>query len=216
VSDEPVDVIRTRAAYDLVAEDYAALLRDDLARSPFDRAMLDLFVEQVAAAGGGLVGDLGCGPGRIAGYLAARGLDVAGVDLSPRMVEVARREHPGLRFEVASMAALPFRDGELAGALAWYSIIHTPDERQDALFAEFARVTRPGGPLLVAFQAGEEVVHLSHAYGHDIDLDTRRQDPATVTRRLTAAGFAATAQLVTQPVPPQKSPQAYLLAVRQT
>ena len=213
---EPADVTETRTAYDIVAEDYAELLRGDLASSAYDRAMLDLFAERVAGSGGGLVGDLGCGPGRIAGYLAEQGMDVVGVDLSPGMVEVARRDHPELRFEVGSMAALPFPDGALAGALAWYSIIHTPEERQDALFAEFARVTRPGGALLLAFQAGEDVVHLTHAYGHDIDLRTRRQNPERVKRRLADAGFAEAAEFITQAVPPQKSPQAYLLAIRQT
>ncbi|MEV8214287.1 methyltransferase domain-containing protein [Leifsonia sp. NPDC077715] len=212
---EPDDVTETRTAYDIVAEDYAELLRDELARSEYDRAMLGVFAERVVRAGGGLVGDLGCGPGRIAVHLAGLGLDVVGIDLSPQMVEVARRDHPDLRFEVGSMAALPFGDGELAGALAWYSIIHTPDERQDALFAEFARVTRPGGALLLAFQVGAEVVHLTHAYGHDIDLRTRRQDPGRVKQRLADAGFAEAAELITQPVPPQKSPQAYVLAIRQ-
>jgi SAM-dependent methyltransferase len=180
----------------------------------FDRAVLGAFAEQVAGSGGGVVGDLGCGPGRIAGYLAGLGLDVVGVDLSPRMVDVARREHPGLRFEVASMAALPFGDAELAGALAWYSVIHTPDERQPELYAEFARVVRPGGTLLLAFQVGDDVVHLTHAYGHDLDLHTRRQNVDAVKARLNAAGFALTAELVTQPVPPQKSPQGYVLARR--
>ena len=211
---EPADVTQTRTAYDLVAADYADLLRDDLADSPYDRAMLGVFAEQVARAGGGLVADLGCGPGRIAGYLAGLGMDVAGIDLSPGMVDVARREHPGLRFEVASMAALPFADGELAGALAWYSIIHTPEERQGELFAEFARVVRPGGLLLLAFQVGDDAVHLTHAYGHDIDLHTRRQKLERVREHLIGAGFSATAELLRQPVAPEKSPQGYVLARR--
>lgn len=211
---EPRDVAETRAAYDTVAEDYAALLRDDLATSPYDRAMLDVFAEQVALDGGGLVADLGCGPGRIAGYLAGRGMEVVGLDLSPRMVEVARRDHPGVRFEAGTMAATPFTDGELAGALAWYSVIHTPEERQADLYAEFARVVRPGGRLLLAFQVGEDIVHLTHAYGHDIDLRTRRQNPEAVKARLRDAGFALLAEFTTQPVPPQKSPQGYVLARR--
>ncbi|WP_431198134.1 hypothetical protein [Leifsonia xyli] len=59
-------------------------------------------------------------------------------------------------------------------------------------------------------------MHLTHAYGHDIDLRTRRQDPERVRQRLADAGFAEAAELITQPVPPQKSPQAYILAIRQT
>lgn len=212
MTSEPADVTETRAAYDLVAEDYADLLRDDLAGSKYDRAVLGVFAEQVARAGGGPVGDLGCGPGRIAGHLAGLGMDVVGVDLSPGMVEVAQRDHPSVRFEVGTMAALPFADGELAGALAWYSVIHTPEERQGELYAEFARVVRPDGVLLLAFQVGEDVVHLTHAYGHDIDLRTRRQHPERVKERLRVAGFEVSAELIRQPVGPEKSPQGYVVA----
>jgi SAM-dependent methyltransferase len=214
VTAEPDDVTATRLAYDRVAEDYADLLRDDLAGSEYDRAMLGIFAEQVRRDGGGLVGDLGCGPGRIAAHLAGLGMDVAGVDLSPRMVEVARRDHPGVRFEVGSMADLPFRNAELAGALAWYSVIHTPEERQGELYAEFARVVRPGGRLLLAFQVGDDIVHLTQAYGHDLDLHTRRQRPERVRDRLREAGFGLRAEFIRQPVGPEKSPQGYVLAQR--
>lgn len=212
------DADATRLAYDVVAQDYADLLRDDLRGNPFDRAVLGLFAEQVGAAGGGPVADLGCGPGRIAGHLAGLGLDVSGIDLSPRMVEVARREHPAVPFAVGSMLDLPFADAELAGAVAWYSIIHVPQDEQDALFGEFARVVRPAGRLLLAFQESrtgdEDVVHLTHAYGHDIDLRTRRQSPERVRDRLRAAGFAPVAELLREPVAPEKTRQAYLLARR--
>ena len=214
MTSEPDDVTATRLAYDTVAEDYADLLRDDLADSEYDRAMLGVFAEQVRRDGGGLVGDLGCGPGRIAGHLAGLGMDVVGVDLSPRMVEVGRRDHPAVRFEVGSMAALPFAEAELAGALAWYSVIHTPEERQGELYAEFARVVRPGGRLLLAFQVGEDIVHLTHAYGHDLDLRTRRQQPERVRDRLRESGFELRAELIRRPVGPEKSPQGYVLAQR--
>jgi SAM-dependent methyltransferase len=207
-----------RVAYDLVAEDYAALLAGELERLPLERALLTAFVEHVEAAGGGPIADLGCGPGRVAGFVARLGADVRGIDLSPGMVEVARRDHPGIPFEVASMAALPFGAGDLAGALAWYSIIHIPQERQDGVFAEFARVLRPEGVLLLAFQVSEagdeDVVRLRQAYGHEIDLRTRRQSPARVKRRLAEAGFGILAEVVREPVAPEKSRQAFVLARR--
>jgi SAM-dependent methyltransferase len=209
---EPADIEATRTAYDKVAADYEVLLRDELAEKPVDRAMLGIFAEQVAAADSGPVADLGCGPGRVTAHLATLGLDAFGVDLSPGMVAVARQAHPGLRFEVGTMAALDIPDASLAGAVAWYSIIHTPPERQAGIFAEFARVVRPGGWLLLAFQVGEEVVHLQHAYGHDIDLHTRRQSPERIRGLLENAGFAEFARLVRQPVAPEKSAQGYVLA----
>jgi ubiquinone/menaquinone biosynthesis C-methylase UbiE len=156
--------------------------------------------------------DLGCGPGRIAAHLAGLGLDVSGVDLSPGMVDVARQAQPGLRFEVGSMSALPHPDASLAGAVAWYSIIHTPPERMGALFVELARVLRPGGTLATAFQVGDERLHVSQGYGHEVSLDAYRLQPAAVAELVTAAGLAVTAQLVRQPEPDEKTPQAYLIA----
>ncbi|WP_223694203.1 class I SAM-dependent DNA methyltransferase [Leifsonia poae] len=211
---EPLDVTATRTAYDTVAVDYAELLRDDLDRNEFDRAMLGVFAERVLATGSAPVADLGCGPGRITGHLAALGLDVFGVDLSPGMIEVARQQHPGIRFEVGAMAELDLPDASLGGALAWYSIIHTPAERQPVLFAEFARVLRPGGWLLLAFQVGDGVVRLRRAYGHELDLETRRQRPERIRELLEGAGFREQARLVREPEGPEKVQQAYVLAAR--
>ena len=123
-ADPPADhLAETRTAYDTVAAAYEELARSLLADSPMDRALLGLFAEQVLAGGGGPVGDLGCGPGRITVHLDSLGLDAFGVDLSPGMVAVARRRHPRLRFDVGSLTALDLQDGGLAGALAWYSEI---------------------------------------------------------------------------------------------
>jgi SAM-dependent methyltransferase len=211
VSAEPEAV---RESYDAVAEDYADLLRDALAAAPVDRAVLGLFAELVLAAGGGPVADIGCGPGRIAAHLAVLGLDVAGIDLSPGMIAVARRDHPGLRFEVGSLAGLDLGDATLAGALAWYSLIHTPTDRLPHVLAELARVLRPGGQLLLAFQAGDEPVHLHRAYGHDVRLVNHRRAPALVEELLAAAGLTVHTRLLREPEGQEKSPQAYLLARR--
>lgn len=206
---EPSFVHATRAAYDTVAADYAEVLRDALAAAPFDRAMLGAFAEYV----GGPVADLGCGPGRITGYLASLGLDVFGVDLSPEMVAVARRLHPDVRFEEGSLLGLDLPDGGLAGAVAWYSVIHTPPELLPVVCAEFARVLAPGGYLALAFQSGaDEPRHIAHAYGHDLSLDAYRFSPSTMSALLSEAGLGVVAQLVREPAAPEKVPQAYLIA----
>lgn len=215
---EPAHRIATRASYDTVAADYAELLRAALADEPYDRAMLATFAELVLAEGSGTapgaVGDLGCGPGRVTGHLRSLGVNAFGIDLSPGMVDVARREHPGVRFEVGSMTDLPLPDGELAGAVAWYSVIHTPPEQLPDIFAEFYRVLAPGGHLLLAFKAGDELVHQDRAYGHDLSLDVYWLPPDRVAELLDQAGLVVDARLIREPHGYEKGPQAYLLARR--
>lgn len=116
----------TRAYYDTVAEGYAERVKGAFARDVWGRAMLGGFAEEVRADGGLPVADLGCGPGHVTAHLDGLGVRAFGMDLSPRMVDVARRAHPGLRFEVGSMSALDLPDGELGGVVAWWSILHTP------------------------------------------------------------------------------------------
>ena len=202
----------TRESYDAV--DYAELLEEELATKPLDRAMLAAFAEQVLACGGGPVADVGCGPGRITAPLAALGLEVHGVDLSPSMVDVARQMHPGLPFAEGTMTDLDLANGVLAGIVAWYSVIHTPTDRLPEVFAEFARVLRPGGELLLAFQAGSEQVRLDHAYGHPVSLVVHRRSPHDVEGLLRDTGLDVYARLVREPEGWEKCPQAYLLARR--
>jgi SAM-dependent methyltransferase len=205
-----------RETYDLVAADYADLLRDNMAGRPDHRAMLTLFAELVQAGAetraAGPVADIGCGPGRITPYLAGLGLDVFGIDLSPGMIEVARREHPDLRFEVGTMTALNLETASLAGALGWFSLIHLPEELVPVALAEFRRVLRPGGYLMLAFQEGEQIRHINAAYGHEISIDLHRRTVAGFEPLLSAAGFTMFSSMVVAPVHGERERQAYVIA----
>ena len=150
-------VVATRTFYDAIAEDYAALFRDQLAVRPLDRALLAGFAELVGE--GGRVADLGCGPGVVTAHLASLGLSVFGLDLSEGMLAIARRENPGLCFEQGSMRHLDLPDGALGGVVSWYSTIHTPQEELPAVYAEFRRVLGDGGGLLFSFPFGDEPLH---------------------------------------------------------
>jgi ubiquinone/menaquinone biosynthesis C-methylase UbiE len=185
----------TRESYDTVAAHYADLVRDLLDRTPHERAALALFADLVRAAGGGPVADVGCGPGRITAHLSGLGLDVFGIDLSPAMVEVARRDHPGLRFDVGSMTELDLPDASVAGLVAWYSLIHIPDDRIGAVLGHFRRVLRPGGPLLLGFHVGDESQLRTEGYGgHPMKLYVHRRRPEQVAARLEEAGFTVEAR----------------------
>ncbi|OIJ62683.1 class I SAM-dependent DNA methyltransferase [Streptomyces mangrovisoli] len=207
----------TRTAYDTVAVDYEALARGDLDAKPLDRAMLAAFAELVRTPGRGPVADLGCGPGRITAHLRALGVDAFGVDLSPGMIDVARRTHPGLRFEVGSMAALELDDACLGGVVAWYSTVHTPPDLLPAVFAECHRVLAPGGRLLLAFKAGDLHRNVAHAYGHDVSLDVYWMEPDHIAGLLTGAGLAMEGRLIREPDAterPRQGQQGFFLAHR--
>lgn len=184
---------RVRRSYDVVAEEYRDRLSNELAEKPLDRALLAALVEQVGP--GGAVADLGCGPGHVTAWLAERGVPVVGIDLSPEMVAVARREHPEVEFREGDLLRLPASDGEFGAAVALYSVIHLgPDELRSA-FAEIRRVLRPGAPLLVAVHLGTEVRHLDQWWGHRVDVDFHFFEAQTLLGALTDAGFAVEARL---------------------
>ncbi|MET8244878.1 class I SAM-dependent methyltransferase [Streptomyces sp. NPDC005202] len=209
----------TRASYDAMAHDYADRFPDGLADKPLDRALLTAFADLVRTTATATrtapspVADLGSGPGHVTARLHALGLPVFGVDLSPRMVALARRTHPGLRFHVGSMTSLDLQDETLAGIAALYSIIHIPTDRLPPTFAEFHRTLLPGGCVLLAFQAGDDDhLHLSERFGHDMSLDYYFRAPDAVAGTLAEAGFELHAKILREPNEDEKRPRAFILA----
>jgi SAM-dependent methyltransferase len=205
---EPGFLASTRASYDAIAADYADRFAHEPEARPLERAILAEFADLVD----GPVVEVGSGPGRVTALLDALGCNAFGVDLSPAMVALATRTYPELRFEVGSMTALDLADGSVGGVVAWYSIIHIPDDSLPNVFAEFHRVLEPGGCLVVAFQVGDEPVRYSEAFGHAVALEFRRLQPDRVAELLHQAGFTVRARLERAPEGVETTPQAFLLA----
>lgn len=199
-----------RTAYDIVAENYAELVVMSDAETGLEVAMLEDFGTRVR--GRGRVLDAGCGPGRMTQFLADRGVDAFGVDLSPEMVRIARTRHPGLVFAEGSIDALDAASGSVAGVLAWYSIIHTAPADLPAVLAELLRVIEPGGWLLLGCQSGAGARHLAHAYGHDLDLTAHLYSAEHVAGVIEDLGGLVHARLTHAPERTQKRPQAFVLA----
>ncbi|MFD3471569.1 class I SAM-dependent methyltransferase [Streptomyces sp. NPDC058682] len=199
----------TRAAYDGVVELYASMFADRLETQPFARAMVATFAELVRGTGNRRTADIGCGPGHLTALLHDLELDAFGIDLSPGMVDHARRAHPELRFDEARMEALPVEDRALGGVLAHYSMIHTPPGELPALLAEQARVLARGGLLLVSFLAtdGPEPVRFDHkvapAYSWPVDR---------FAELLAGAGLTTFARLLHDPASERGFLEAHVLA----
>lgn len=200
------------STYDAVAEVYADRFSDELLKKPLDRQLLAELAS--ALAGRGTVADLGCGPGHVAAHLAGLGVETLGIDLSPRMIEVARQRHPGLRFEVGDLLSLALPDAGLAGAIAFYSLIHLPRASLEPAAAEIRRALAPGAPLLVAFHAGEGAIHADEFLGQPVSVDVTLFDPDEMTRALSAAGFAIDRVITRPPVEGEyPSTRAYVRAI---
>ena len=179
---------KVRSSYDAIANRYAEHLADELSGLPFERWLLDRVVEHAA---GRPVVEVGSGPGHVTAYLAERGADAMGIDLSPAMVSEARRRFPEGTYEVGDLRRLgrPATSAGWGAVLGWYSLIHLAASELPDAVAALARPLVPGGWLVLALQAGAEVRHLEEWFGHEVDLDFVQHDPAPVVALVEAAGL---------------------------
>lgn len=211
-----VPIEETRAAYNTVAATYAELVGDTSFEAGIDLAMVEHFLQQVGINREAQVLDAGCGAGRMMTYLKQLdpSVQLTGIDLAPGMVARARRNHPDRRIEEGDLAALPFANAQFEGLLSWYSIIHTPTSELPRIVAEFRRVLRPGGLLLVAFHAGGGERIAQHAYGHDVQLRVQLHEAHRVEEALVTGGFEGTARLERVARPSERNRQGFVLMTR--
>jgi SAM-dependent methyltransferase len=162
-------------AWDAAASDWARIVRagqDPHRELVLDPATLALLGEVTRLR----VLDAGCGEGRFARMLAERGARVVGVDLSPRMIELAReeegREHRGIEYLVADLADLsPLPRGSFDLAVAYMSVHDV--RRYRRAFREIARVLRPGGRFVFS------TVHPCFTTRGDPKLGWKRRVPGS-------------------------------------
>ena len=132
-----------------VAEQYATESNLEARRSLYVDAEgpdpRELALAAVAETTPGRVLEVGGGPGELSARIADElGAEVTMLDVSPRMVELARER--GVDARVGDVQELPFDDGSFDCAVAAWMLFHVPD--LDRGLAELARVLRPGGRLV--------------------------------------------------------------------
>jgi len=201
-----------RESYDRLAEEYARRIFDELQHKPLDRELLDRFARQTR--GHGDVCDMGCGPGHVARYLRDAGASVFGLDLSPGMLEQARKLNPDILFREGNMMLLDIQDGTLAGIAAFYAIVNIPRQSLPLIFQEMHRVLRPDGLLLLAFHAGDEVHYEDELWGQKISMDFLFFRPSDIRLDLEAAGLTIEEVVEREPYPEveYQSRRAYIFA----
>ena len=133
-----------REGYDKIAEEYDAWSRPSSKLE--NEVEIDEFLCHVKP--GGIVLDAGCGSGIVAQYLVNNGFQVTGIDISQKMLELARKRVPEGIFQVGDMTALEFEDGSFDGIVSTYAVFHVPRSEHHRLFLDFRRLLRKGGLLL--------------------------------------------------------------------
>ncbi|HEY5989312.1 MAG TPA: class I SAM-dependent methyltransferase [Streptosporangiaceae bacterium] len=211
--DEPGRHDSVRRSYDTVAEKYTINFRDELDHKPLDRALLGCLIEQAGSEAA--IADLGCGPGHVSAWLASHGARAVGVDLSPGMIAIGRREFPEVEFREGDFLQLPAADSEFGAAVAFYSLIHLEAGELPPAFTEIHRVLRPAGLLLASLHIGTEVRHWSQWWGHEVDVDFRFFETQDVAEAMEDAGFRVEARLERMSYPEEiETRRAYVLARR--
>jgi SAM-dependent methyltransferase len=105
----------------------------------------------------GCVVDAACGTGRHTEYLAAQGHHVIGVDSSPDMLTHARNRVPAADFRLGRLDQLPLADNEADAIICTLALTHVADLHP--VMAEFARILRPGGDLIISDMHERIVLH---------------------------------------------------------
>jgi len=112
---------------------------------PMTGRVVDDLLDAARVADGTRVLDVATGPGYVAARASDRGARTTGVDLSPRMIEMARRLYPGVDFREADAEDLTFPDASFDAVVANFCLLHVG--RPERVVAELARVLAHGGRL---------------------------------------------------------------------
>lgn len=118
------------------------------------------FASLVVESGSNKVLDLGCGPGIQSHTLVEEGLEVTGLDLSPKMIDEARKKVPGGNFLVADMTNMDFSPSSFDGIYARASLLHIPKEVIPQVLSTCSKILKDKGYIYIAVKEGngEELV----------------------------------------------------------
>jgi len=141
----PADTFRDfeRDIHDRLAASYHR------AFSPVTRHAIAPLLDAVAPLAAQRLLDVAAGPGNLAAAAAARGAHATGLDLSPRMLDVARGLHPIVAFREGDAEHLPFDDGDFDAIVSAFGVGHFSDAT--VALADWRRVLAPGGRIAVSW-----------------------------------------------------------------
>ena len=208
------DLNKIETQYDKLAKEYAETFSDEHEEKPKDQEILKRFSIEIGDRRP--VWDFGCGPGQTTKYLTNLGIEISGLDLSEKILEQARTIHPGIHFRKGNILELEFENDSIAGAVAFYSIIHFTEEQVETACHEVFRVLQPGGIFLFTYHIGEETIHVEEFLGKKIDIDVMLFTAEFIYSCLKKSGFEKIEIIERDPYPgvEYESRRAYVFATK--
>jgi 2-polyprenyl-3-methyl-5-hydroxy-6-metoxy-1,4-benzoquinol methylase len=157
-----------RETYNRIAEDW----HKDHLHDDWWIQDIDTFVKKLPP--GAHVLDVGCGSGVKSKYLIEHGLRVTGIDISEKLLDIARREAPQGDYRVFSMTDLDVMSEMFDGVFAQASLLHIPRIDAGEVVRKMSRRLRPGGLLHIAVKETrdgkpEEGVQKESDYGYEFE-----------------------------------------------
>jgi ubiquinone/menaquinone biosynthesis C-methylase UbiE len=208
------DLDKIKNAYDTVAKKYAETFSGEHEKKPKDQEALCRLSREIG--GRGPVWDFGCGPGQTTRYLKDLGIEISGLDLSERILEQARTNHPDIHFRKGNILELEFENDSLACVVAFYAIVHFTEEQVATAFREVFRVLQPGGVLLLTYHIGEKTIRVEEFLGQKVDIDFMFFRTDLIVGCLKDSGFENVEAIEREPYPgvEYESRRAYVFATK--
>ena len=147
-----------KKGYDIIAPRYI-LDRDQFKNDKY-LEKLDALLKPASA-----ILDLGCGDGKpVDKFLVDRGHRVTGIDISSKMIELAKRRVPEAKYLVRDISELKREEYRVDAVVSFYSIIHIPKENHRELFTKINSFLPEGGLILLTL-GKEENEEIGDFYG---------------------------------------------------
>lgn len=143
-------VIETVKTYDQLATEY----RDRYLKNSDQNHLKSLLDEFLSILPGKRVLDIGSGAGFDAKYLSDNGCHVVSIDLSKKMLEIARKIAPAVEFREMDMRSMDFEGGSFDGVWASSSLVHIPKEQTGSVISKITKILSPQGIFLIAMKEG--------------------------------------------------------------
>jgi ubiquinone/menaquinone biosynthesis C-methylase UbiE len=175
-------VTKTIATYDQIADSYARNTEEHLPTRE-----LEQFIAMMPP--GGKILDAGCGPGRDSAFFTRHGFEVVGVDLSEKLLEIARTRVPTADFQKQDLRDLQFPPQSFAGIWASASLLHLDRNEIPEVLSSFYDLLTSGGVLFVMVKAGQGEAEVSEAISSGLTRHFTYFDREEIKNLLTESGF---------------------------